>query len=208
MPIYLPEHQVGFDPALVGYPTLGDCMAVALLTTRGIYGYHYTPAPITQVAQFAQYITNNLVGGETFLRLYGSCFWKRRYVIDPTGGWRTEMTNIANAINFHGRVTGFDTSASSHTAQNETTYLEYRNVGNKCQIFYKRSEKMMFYKPKMDAMPGVQRIIPDRLVYGQYQMINPTEQKNIYGAMVDTSKSSSGTMHEAGFSGKHSFDIP
>lgn len=206
MAIHLMEHQVGFDPAVAGFPSLGDCMAVGLLTTRGIYGYHYTPAPIVQVAQFAQYVTNNLALGETFLRLYGSCFWRRRYVIDPTGGWQTEMTNIANALNFHGRVTGYDTSASSHTNVNETTYLEYRTAGNKCKIFYKRSSKMMFYKPKMNAAPGIQRIRVDPPT-GNYVMINPTEQKNIYGAMVVGTDSNKGELHEAGFSGKHSFDI-
>lgn len=205
MSIYLPEHQIGFDPALVGFPTLGDCMAVSVLTTRGIYGFHYTPAPIAQLTQFAQYITNNLAPGEAMLRLYGSCFWRRRYANgDYKNQWKAEMRNIANGLHYTGRVTGFDTSSSSHTDANETTYLEYRLNGNRCRIFYKRTAKINLYKPRNVPLPGVQRIAPNPAVLGQYQIINPAEQKNIYGAMTNANSH----MHEAGSIGKHSFDIP
>jgi hypothetical protein len=206
MPIYLPEHQVGFDANLVGYPTLGSCMAVALLTTRGIYGFHYTPAPIAQVTEFANYITGNMQPGEAARRLYGSCYWPKRYNGNRKAQWQTEMRNIAAALNYTGRVTGFDTSSTSHTDPDDTTYLEYRKRGNKCGIYYKRTQKISLYKPKNVALPGVERIAPDRLVYGRYQRINPTEQKNIYGAMVGPN-SKSGEMHEAGFIGKQSFEI-
>lgn len=142
------------------------------------------------------------------VRLYGSCFWDRRYANGHgKTQWKTEMRNIANGLNYTGKVTGFDTSSSSHTAANETTYLEYRVNGNKCRIFYKRTSKIAVYKPKNVPLPGVQRIAPDPANLGQYRMINPAESKNIYGAMVGT-ESSSGQMHEVGFIGKHSFDIP
>jgi len=209
MAIYLIEHQVGFDAAVAGFPGLGSCMAVALLTTRGIYGFHFTPAPIAQAAQFAQYITNNIAPGENHLRLYGSCYWANRYHGGAQAQWEAEMTAIANAINFQGPVRGYDTSAwTAHTDPHDTTYLEYRVNAGKCKIFYKKSAKMVFYKPKITANPGIQRIKPNVAVPGQYVMANPTETKNIHGAMVMPTTGNQGELHEVGIFGKHSFDIP
>lgn len=203
MPIFLPEHQVGFDGNLVGYPNLGSCMAVAVLTTRGIYGFHYTPAPIAQVTQFANYITGNMIPGEATLRLYGSCYWTNRYAANHKAQWITEMTNIAAGLHYTGRVTGFDTSSGSH-GDAHGTYLEYRNNGHRCGIFYKRSGKVALYKPQNVPLPGVERIKPNQAILGQYQRALPQETKNIYDAMVGPNSQ----MHEAGFMGKHSFDIP
>jgi hypothetical protein len=209
MAIHLIEHQVGFDTGTTGFPGLGSCMAVALLTSRGIYGFHFTPAPIAQAAAFAHYIAARRLPGEHDLRLYGSCYWDNRYQGGAKAQWKAEMTAIAGAINFHGRVNGFDTSAwIAHTDPHDTTYLEYRAVGGKCKIFYKKTVKMDIIKPVQAANPLIQRIKPNVHLPGAYVLSNPTETKNILTTSVLPTRANKGEMHEAGMIGKHSFDIP
>lgn len=41
--INLNEHELGFHSSEIGFPNLGDCMAVVLVTDRGLYGWHVMP---------------------------------------------------------------------------------------------------------------------------------------------------------------------
>jgi hypothetical protein len=70
---YLNEHQVGFDTTLVGFPNLGDCLAVVLQSTGGLFGFHITPGNQRQSGEFAQFIQARVgltAGGS---HLSGSC---------------------------------------------------------------------------------------------------------------------------------------
>jgi hypothetical protein len=42
--IYLMEHEVGYDDTEIGFPSVSGCMAIALSTSNGLYGYHNPPA--------------------------------------------------------------------------------------------------------------------------------------------------------------------
>jgi hypothetical protein len=38
--IYLSERQIGFDADEIGFPSVGGCRAVVLVTAGGLFGYH------------------------------------------------------------------------------------------------------------------------------------------------------------------------
>jgi hypothetical protein len=145
MPKYLNEHQVGFDTSVIGFPNLGDCLAVVLQTTGGLFGFHITPGNARQSGSFATFIQQKLgLGGVTTVQLYGSCHWGNRYKVGAAAKWQTEMQEIASALGHVGPVSGFDSSTGrSRIAADETTYIEYRmDRGGGCTIHYKRMAKM------------------------------------------------------------------
>jgi hypothetical protein len=65
------------------------------------------------------------------------------------------MTVIASRLNYSGPVSGFDTSI---IAPGDGTYVEYRRRQHeyKCDIFYKRNERMTFtdVDARVDAAQG------------------------------------------------------
>lgn len=142
---YLNEHQVGFDTSVIGFPNLGDCLAVVLQTNAGLFGFHVTPGNARQSGAFAEFIDEKLgLAGVTTVHLYGSCHWKRRYKGDARTQWQAEMQEIATALGHVGPVSGFDSSSwRSGIGTHDTTYIEYRLDGaSRCSVHYKRMSKM------------------------------------------------------------------
>jgi hypothetical protein len=155
---FLNEKEVGFDRDLIGFPNLGDCMAVVLLTQSGLFGYHFMPFTASEAGAFGTFITGRVPG--RMLRLYGTCSRERRWPAEENTTesrkrvWQQEMTTIAKNINYQGKVSGFDTSESNtgikafkykdeeNNSKLDTVYVEYRLDGEKCKIFYKRMSKM------------------------------------------------------------------
>ena len=74
MPIFLAEDEIGFDSTLVGFPTLGGCMAVAMQSPHGLFGFHIPPAHESRSPKFAEFCSGHQQFGEA-IHLYGSCKW-------------------------------------------------------------------------------------------------------------------------------------
>ncbi len=216
---FLVEEEVGYDPQHIGFPNLGGCMALVLLTDQGLYGFHITPGNARKAPVFLQFIQNTGPGG-TMKRLYGSCYFLNRYAgkvngLDSLGQWKDEMKNIANALGFHGKVTGYDLSTwNSHSDKtmkdvlgNKThkgvNYLEYVKdpSGQKCRIFYKKMEKMQLTPGAFAATDPIRKIMGSNLA-------NPVKNTITSSADIVTTTGNKGKLHEVGFFGRHSFDIP
>lgn len=153
MALFLKEHQVGFDTQRIGFPGLGDCMAVAMLTQAGLYGFHFTPTTTDQIKVVRAFVERQrLFSGvpDDALHLYGSCRFGRRFssAPDPEQAWRTLMTGVAQALRYQGPVTGCDLSAVKHGERDDATgksvYLEYSRTpgATDCTIQYKRMDKI------------------------------------------------------------------
>jgi hypothetical protein len=154
---FLNEHEIGFDQDHIGFPNLADCMAVVLLTQNGLFGHHITPGNDRQAGAFSAFIRARNPG--SMLCLYGTCYRPRRYggSKSPKADWKTEMTRVANLLNYNGRVSGFDTSSGTNIESTETTYVEYHRDHGKCTIFYKRMSKMDMTKSENPADDPIQR---------------------------------------------------
>jgi len=215
---YLVEDQVGFDTVVVGFPKLGGCMAVVLQTTSGLYGFHITPGNTHKVAQFAQFIATNGPGG-AHVKLYGSCYWDNRYHgQSQQAAWKTEMTQIATALNFHGAVRGYDMSSFTSHADKAysaagvhmgNNYLEYRrNAGaNNCKIFYKKMSKVSQTPGFVNPLDPVKVIRTNPATHLMDRM-DPYKNKITDDVNVIQTAGNNGQLHEVGFFGKHSFTIP
>lgn len=118
MPKFLNEHQVGFDTTLIGFPNLGDCLAVVLQNEGGLFGFHITPGNARQSGEFARFIQNSVNLGPNSTHLYGSCYRPNRYNKTPAEQWREEMIEIADAIGYRGPISGFDTSKGTNIKRN------------------------------------------------------------------------------------------
>lgn len=109
---YLAEDQVGFDPALIGFPTLGGCMGLAIQTDSGLHGFHIPPGHEDRCQAFA-----NTFSGQPAKRLLSCARWKIRYGNAGKNGepnaflsWLSEITKIAGMLKFSGPVVGLNLS--------------------------------------------------------------------------------------------------
>jgi len=139
---YLNEREVGVAQDEIGFPNIGDCLGVVLLTPTEMFGFHAMPGDSARVTAMARFIGTKL---STAIRLYGSCIRKKRYGGDDQQ-WREEMLVIAAGLNYHGPASGFDMPAYPNKKDGtvDTTYLEYRRSpgATTCTIYYKRMSKM------------------------------------------------------------------
>lgn len=204
MPIFLNENEVGFDTQLVGFPNLGACMGVVVLTDQGMFGFHPMPRVREKYPVFAQYIQQKAPTA-TLLRFYGSCSWKLRYNLGAYG-WKDEMRDIANAIGFHGKVKGLDTSQASHGEKRDDhcNYVEYRPVGGgqKCEIYYKKMDKMQLGAPLAHS-PAI-----NVQWTGGNRLRDPQNNQYIPSANVNVTPGNKGQLHRANVFGMHTFSIP
>ena len=210
---FLNEHEVDFDPDHIGFPQLGDCMAMVLLTDTGLFGHHVTPGNARQVGTFGTFVRSRAPGN--MLRLYGTCYRTNRY-----GGskstktdWKLEMTTIANLLGYHGPVSGFDTSASSTgITKDETTFVEYQRNGGKCKIFFKRMSKMNIVSGANPAADPTQRVfrLPGTDAYtndpADFALKDQPMKIAARAAIVPTD-SNKGKLHEVSSLSIDSFDV-
>lgn len=138
---YLMEHEMAFDAAALGFPSIQGCLAVVYQTTTGLYGFHVaggsadTDWPLN-AAVFAQFVGAHGGAGLVGTRLYGASFVgnnQRGY----GGGnakkkWKDELVTFASALAYTGRISGYDL-AKSYTG-NASAYVEYRATGSKCEL--------------------------------------------------------------------------
>ena len=210
---YLNESEIGFDPLCVGFPFLGGCMATAVLTQNGIFGFHITPGQAkTKSPLFAEFVQSKaLAGGASYL--YGSCYWANRYNGVSSNAqralWEAEMREIATELNYTGPVAGFDTSIrATKITDNETSYIEYHKVVDKAQTFYKRMSKMETQgKVVQGDNDKVQQIFMNRGDHSKFYVGDPFKNKVFDSITVKTTKSNKGLLHQAESSGIHKFTI-
>jgi hypothetical protein len=209
---YLGNDEVGNDGNCIGFPNLGGCMAVVLVTTRGMYGYHMMPGSTDKkVPLFAGFISN--YESDTAINrthLYGSCNRLVRYHDKDMSGtavkdrWKAEMREVATLLGFSGKITGYDASCRNRLEDKEAVYIEYRREAEKCNIFYKRMGKMSLTKPGGVTDLQIQRIQSGGW-FNAPSIGNPIEP-TITGAGV-YADSSSGELHSAGLYGVNSFTV-
>ena len=207
---YLNEHEVGFDPTCVGFPNLGDCMAAAVLTQNGLFGFHITPGQSKKAPTFLIYMQSNALAGNA-VHLFGSCYWDRRYAgaASKESQWKTEMTDIANNIGYTGPVTGFDTSSwVAKIKATENSFVEYRKVGTKGLTFYKRMNKMdISDKALNNPNDKVQQIFSNKAVLNTYYVADPYLDKTTPSVSIKATDSNRGELHQAGYVGMHTFTV-
>jgi hypothetical protein len=129
MGIYLNEHEIGFDTYEVGFPNLGGCMGVVLLTEHGLFGYHLPPMTLDsgRAGEFAGFCQSHRHFGK-LLHLFGSCKRETRYGTGRFMKWAEEMKSLATALGYRGQVSGYDmpvTERSGSGTDVGTGYIEY-----------------------------------------------------------------------------------
>lgn len=162
MPRFLNERQIGMDPTRVGFPNLGDCMAMVLHDGGGLFGFHLTRGDLTNAPLFVQYVQNHRNYTGQVSGLYAAASFKRRYGQNGSRtDWETEMTSIARAASYTGQVRGYDLGNAGIKAP-EAIYAEFRVVGSACTLWYKRMSKMAAVAGGMEAPDDdIREIAPD-----------------------------------------------
>ncbi len=100
MPIFLHEHQIGFDTTTVGFPNLGDRMALVLQTPGGLYGFHVMPAQGVRSGAFHTFFTGRSAGVTCLLP--AESLWPRGSKRAGLAARQAEMQSIAKAIAYQG----------------------------------------------------------------------------------------------------------
>jgi len=108
------------------------------------------------------------------------------------------MQKIANALGYHGRVSGFDTSIIGPEQGTFVEYIpEFRQ--ERCHIFYKRNEKMDFTD---EFVTG--RAIPEMASFkldhtGQTVLPRTGSIQHTISADIQVTPSNKGRLHELNY---------
>jgi hypothetical protein len=203
----LNEREVGFDANSIGFPSIGACMGVVLQTANGLYGFHAMPGDVDRVAGYDLFIQRHALTGAG-VHLYGSCIRSKRCSGD-LAQWRAEMTTIANALNYHGPVGGFDLPAypDNKDKTTDTTYVEYRRdaTTSTCEIYYKRMSKMTVTSGTNPTVDPTQRLT--RRAAGPV-IENPIGNNVALTADIVATYWNKGELHKVPNSKIDTFDIP
>lgn len=138
--VYLNEHEVGFDTALVGFPSIQGCHAIVLVTAKGMFGYHNAggsgkDAWPRRAGGFAQFYNEHFLRGPG-TRLYGVTYVtnQRGYGGVPADRWKAELVTFATSLGFTGKIRGYNLDLS---AALPSAYVEFRKVVDKAEIYIK-----------------------------------------------------------------------
>ncbi|MEA2726149.1 MAG: hypothetical protein QOF70_624 [Acetobacteraceae bacterium] len=136
--LYLSEREVGWDPELIGFPSIGGCHAIVYVTSGGLFGFHNYGGSANNTWQdraeaFANFVRSHDYNA-TGSRLYGVAFVleKRGYSPPQVENWKGELKTFAAALGFTGKIRGFDLSSTDISG---SAYVEYRKTNDKCAIF-------------------------------------------------------------------------
>jgi hypothetical protein len=143
VPLFLNERQVGFDTSKVGFPGIGDCMALAVQDNAGLFGFHVMPGDVVRVAEFVRFMRDSVHYTGNLTHLYGCSRWAKRY--SSKGGysdWEAEMSTIGRALGYTGPVSGFDAACGTSLKKTDSLYIEFRAQGGAVAFHYKRSSKV------------------------------------------------------------------
>lgn len=163
MPKFLNERQIGMDPTKIGFPNLGDCMAMVLVDEGGLFGFHLTRGDLSNAPLFVRYVQAHRNYTGHLMGLYAAANFKRRYgQSGGRGNWEEEMTAIAAAAGYTGQVNGYDLGDTGIKAP-EAIYTEFRAQGSDCTVWYKRMSKIQTDSSGPNAPDDdVRELVPDR----------------------------------------------
>ncbi|MEQ9400091.1 MAG: hypothetical protein RJQ04_13095 [Longimicrobiales bacterium] len=141
--VFLLEREAGFATARVGFPSIFGCLAVAMRTNQGIYGFHNAGGSgdtqfETRAGLFADFV-NTHAGARGFEanHLYGVTFVQdqRGYTMgQQRERWMEELTAFATALGHDGPISGVDMSG----AFDGSAYVQFNTTGNGCTVKLKR----------------------------------------------------------------------
>lgn len=136
MAVYLNEREVGFDPQVIGFPSIDSCMGIVVVTNNGLFGLHNLGGSgnhewAGKAATFATYFNRHFLrSGIT--RIYGATHVLRRgYAAPQRTSWIGELTAFAGALNFNGPIRGISLTS------NVSEYVEFTKAGDKCVVMVK-----------------------------------------------------------------------
>jgi len=126
MAVYLREDEVGHDPNLIGFPTLGSCMGLAVVTDNGLYGFHMPPGHEDRIGAFSA-----IYAGNSPEILLSCCRFSHRYKgANPFFKWLQEIKIFGRAIGYKGLVEGVNLSTLLGSANG---YIEDKTESAYCQ---------------------------------------------------------------------------
>ena len=124
--IYLCEREIGYDPKCIGFPSIGGCRAVVVVTAGGIFGFHLNGSLNSgKKDKFSQFISGHNRGGAA-TAIYVACKEAR------SGRDVAEIKEIATAIGYTGDINWADLSS----IEAGSAYVEIRLVpgNNTCIV--------------------------------------------------------------------------
>jgi hypothetical protein len=137
---FLMEHEMAFDVAGLGFPSVKGCLALVYQTPAGLYGFHITQCNWDRTRQnallFRDFIIQHGHGTERLsagTRLYGVTFVGQRYGGNKHAEWRQEMEIFANALLFKGKTSGYNLT-ESYPGDGRSAYVLYTPNGDKCAV--------------------------------------------------------------------------
>ena len=143
---FMGEHEMAFDGQALGFPSIQGCHAIVYQTSQGIYGYHNyggsaTAAFSVRAARFRHFLQQLGALNTPAYRLYGVSFVgnnQRGYAMnDVKGQWKQELTEFANALNYTGKISGYDLYKTFQGA-NDCAYVEFRANHHKCDLYVRQ----------------------------------------------------------------------
>lgn len=143
---YLLEHEYGFDPERIGFPSISGCHAILYLTVNGLFGFHNAGGSAkdqwaTRAEGFANFVKNHFLGNTKGLHLYGCSFVgdnRRGYAVGKARKeWKEEPKTFVSALDYKGHISGYDLHAAG-IPDPGSAYVEYRAAGGTCLILVKR----------------------------------------------------------------------
>jgi hypothetical protein len=135
--IYLSELEVGYDPELIGFPSIDACMAIVYVTDRGLFGFHNFGGDTREkwrlrANKFREFVGNHDYASRAGRRLYGATYLGSRGYTNPQEDWKAELKTFASALGFSGKIRGFNLG---QTDIKKGAYVEFRKIGEKCTVY-------------------------------------------------------------------------
>ena len=145
--IFLKEHEFGYDPNTLGFPSIDACRAVVLHTSNGLFGWHqasgaYPDRFNTYGNKLASYIRGHRHASSTALGIYMVTHVGMRGGYGgisgtPAGNDQAgrehlaEIAAYAQAIGFVGPIRSYDLSFKW---PNCSCYVEFTANGGTCDV--------------------------------------------------------------------------
>lgn len=145
--IFLKEHEFGFHPTTLGFPSIDACRAIVLQTGQGLFGWHqaggaYGDRLATYGNKFADYIRGHRHGTAASLHIYTVTHIGVRggyggVAGTPAGNAQqgrehlAEIAAYSQAIGHAGPIHSFDLSARWPA---NSCYVEFQLNAGVCQI--------------------------------------------------------------------------
>lgn len=133
--IYLGEREIGFDTADIGFPSIGGCRAIVLVTAGGLFGFHLSGTRTdTKIKNFVQFIDGHASG-------HGR---RNLYIASRIGGnsqhtdaqeCYAEIRAFAKGLDFDGPVHWADLSA----VPGASAYVQFGSVQNNTCVITART---------------------------------------------------------------------